>query len=237
VLRRVSPRRFARRWLERIGNALIGLGRAIYQSPAERRMGAWWAAGKADALVSDYDLDERSLIVELGGYKGQWTADAFAAFGCRIHVFEPVAEFAEAIRRRFARNPRIVVHQCALAAATGTAQIGLCREGSSLYDRGSLREEIRLVRAADWFDANGIGEVDLLEMNIEGAEYDLLEHLIDTGIIRRIRYLLVQFHDCVPDAARRLAALEQRLRATHEPQYQFPFLWESWRRLTSCPRS
>ena len=225
---RPFPRRLVRRWLERAGNALVALGKSVYESPWEQRMGVWWAADRA--LASDYDLDERSIVLDVGGYKGQWAADAFAAFGCTIHVFEPVAHFADVIARRFARNPRVFVHAFGLAAADGSAMIAVCDEGSSVFQRGSSREEIRLVRAADWLEANRIRDVDLMEINIEGGEYDLLEDLIETGVIRRIRYLLVQFHDFVPDAPRRMAEIQRRLRATHEPQYQYPFVWESWRR-------
>jgi hypothetical protein len=35
-----------------------------------------------------------------------------------------------------------------------------------------------------------IDHVDLVSMNIEGAEYNVLNRLIDTGSIKRINYIL-----------------------------------------------
>jgi hypothetical protein len=69
-----------------------------------------------------------------------------------------------------------------------------------------------------------------MKVNIEGGEYDLLDHLIESGLIQRVRWLQVQFHDFVPNAAERMRAIQDRLRATHEPEWQHEFVWESWRR-------
>ena len=48
-------------------------------------------------------------------------------------------------------------------------------------------------------DVLDIVKIDLLKLNIEGSEYELLDHLIDTGTIEIVESLLVQFHENVPD--------------------------------------
>ena len=58
----------------------------------------------------------------------------------------------------------------------------------------------------------------------------MLEHLIESGWILKIRDLQVQFHDFVPDAEKRMTAIQDQMRKTHELTYQFPFIWENWRR-------
>lgn len=68
-------------------------------------------------------------------------------------------------------------------------------------------------------------QVDLGKINIEGAEYELLEHLSSTG-----RDVQVQFHDFVPLAAERMARIQSGLGRTHRPTYQYRFVWENWRR-------
>ena len=69
-----------------------------------------------------------------------------------------------------------------------------------------------------------------MKVNIEGGEYELLEHLLDRALIGRIEHLQVQFHDFVPDAERRMKALQARLPLTHALEWQYEFVWESWRR-------
>jgi hypothetical protein len=75
---------------------------------------------------------------------------------------------------------------------------------------------------------HGIERIDLLKVNIEGGEYELLEHLIATGDIRKVRKLQVQFHDFVPDAIPRRARILQGLAQTHAQHWNFHFVWEEW---------
>jgi FkbM family methyltransferase len=196
------------------------------QNPALAR---WFADSGDRTLRLDYDLDGNSLVFDLGGYVGQWTSDIYSMYRCTIHVFEPVAEYAEGIRRRFSRNADIHLHQFGLAGCSQIASIGLDRDGSSILKPGRMVEEIELVRASDFLEQNAIGQIDLMKINIEGAEYDLLEHLIQFGVVLRIKNIQVQFHDFVPDAERRMRRIQADLARTHELTYQYPFVWENWR--------
>lgn len=202
---------------------------AVWTSPAEARVRPWFAAQGDTTLRLDYDLSPQSVVFDLGGYEGQWASDIFAMYCCQVYVFEPVPAFAERIRRRFRCNPKVHVFQFGLGARNETARIGLARDASSLYRSGADGPEVRLVSAADFLREHAIAVIDLMKINIEGGEYDLLDHLVSTGGIDRIRNLQVQFHDFVPDAQARMTAIQGRLAQTHEPTYQYPFVWENWR--------
>lgn len=197
----------------------------------ERAIEAWKAAGREE-LRFDYDLDESSLVVDAGGHVGQWTSDVVARFLCRVHVYEPVPGFAEQIRARFARNPLVTVHAVGLAGETRDVPIELRGTGSSIVGGNGVVPTVvvPLVRAADAFGEAGIDRVDLIKVNIEGAEYELLEHLSGAGWIPRIRYLQVQFHDIGQGSAERMRALQARLADTHDLMWRHELVWESWRR-------
>jgi hypothetical protein len=96
-------RRLAARLLSKAGTALSRMSGALWLPEGERRVRAWRAAG-GPARQFEYALDEHSLVLDLGGYEGQWTSDIVARYGCRVHVFEPVPEFAAAIAKRFAQT-------------------------------------------------------------------------------------------------------------------------------------
>jgi FkbM family methyltransferase len=184
-------------------------------------------------LRLEYDLDSTSVVVDVGGFEGQWASDIVAMYGCQVHVFEPVPAFAWRIRDRFAKNPLVVVHDYGLASADDTLTMSLSGDASSHVSRSAdASVRVRLCRAASVLDALSEPEIHLMKLNIEGAEFGLLEHLLDEGWIPRIRDLQVQFHDAVPDARRRAEAIRDRLRLTHEITYQYDFVWENWRRLT-----
>ena len=73
--------------------------------------------------------------------------------------------------------------------------------------------------------------IDLMKINIEGAEYDLLEHLIENKFVENIKDIQVQFHDFVPNAEARMKNIQAGLSKTHYLTYQYPFVWENWRKL------
>jgi FkbM family methyltransferase len=213
-----------------VANRLNRLGAALYRSPVERRVEPWFRQRGDKTFRVEYDLDQDSVVLDLGGYEGQWASDIFARYCCRVHVFEPVPEYAAAIRKRFAKNPKVRVHAVCLAAHDGTGEIVLSQDGSSLFRAGARGVPVALVEATAFLARHGINGISLMKINIEGGEYDLLEHLIATGTVGAIRDIQVQFHDFVPHAEERMRAIQQKLAETHALTYQFPFVWENWRR-------
>lgn len=222
-------RRFVRYRLQHLAAWLQGRARALWTSPAEARVAAWFAAQGDATLRLEYELSAGSMVFDLGGYKGQWASDIHAMYGCQVYVFEPVPAFAAQIARRFRRNPRVRVFDFGLAAQSGTCRMGLAQDGTSMFKPGSETVEARLVGLSEFLRTEGAGNIDLMKINIEGGEYALLEHMLDEGLAARVRNIQVQFHDFVPDAEARMAAIQQRLARSHELTYQFPFVWENWR--------
>ena len=84
---------------------------------AYREVLARWNADGGDSRFRfDYELTPESIVLDVGGYEGQWASDLYARQRCKIHIFEPVRDFADAIGARFSRNPDIDVHALALGA-------------------------------------------------------------------------------------------------------------------------
>jgi FkbM family methyltransferase len=180
----------------------------------------------------DFDLTEASTVFDLGGYEGDFASNMFCRYLSTVHVFEPVPAYCVQIRQRFVRNPRVHVHEVGLAGATRDAVLYPAQAGTSMFvDRMGAGDTvtIRLVRADDYIRELGVTGIDLMKINIEGGEYELLEHLLDTGWAERIRNVLVQFHEeVVPDAPERMRAIHERLARTHRATFQYEFVWENW---------
>ena len=147
---------------------------------------------------------------------------------CSIHVFEPVEEFADKIIKRFSKNKKIIVHKFGLSNKNKKDKIFLDDDASSIFKKKGESRDIVLVRAVDFMRENDIQSIDLIKINIEGGEYDLLEHLIDEGFVRNIKNIQAQFHDFVPNAEQRMVGIQQKLARTHSLSYQYPFVWENW---------
>lgn len=200
--------------------------RRDYRATVER----WYADGGDARYRFDYPLDHASLVLDLGGYEGQWADDLYARHPCRIQIFEPVERFADAISERFRTNADITVHRFALGARNRDEPISVCGASSSAYKRRADTETIRYVDVQDWFETNAIDSVQLMKINIEGGEYELLERMIETNLTRRVDNLQVQFHYFATDAAARMERIQSALETTHRPTYQYRFVWENWQR-------
>lgn len=196
----------------------------------DRQFARWRADAGDETLRMEYPLSRESLVLDLGGYRGQWASDLYARYGCRLEVFEPVPSFAEAIAARFRHNEDIRVHAFGLAGRTQTEQITVCEDGSSTFRSGAQQQSIELVDIATWFAEHPHDHVDLMKVNIEGGEFELLMRMIEADLMDRVTHFQIQFHNFVPDAAVRMDSILAALSKTHEPCYQYRFVWEGWSR-------
>ena len=193
--------------------------------------GQWVACSGDQTLRQEYEIAPGEVVVDLGGYQGQWASDIYARYRPRMFVFEPVPQFADNIRRRFRSNPDIEVVEAAVAAADGRMQIGVLGDASSSFAEREDMVDVAVLDFVTWWRGAGFDEIALLKINIEGGEYELLEHLVATGAVRKVRNVQVQFHHFVDDAEQRMLAIQEKLAATHERTYGFKWIWENWRRL------
>jgi FkbM family methyltransferase len=178
-------------------------------------------------------LAHGEVVIDLGGYQGQWASDLYARYRPKVYVFEPVPHFAELIRERFRGNGEIHLVQAAAGAADGRMEISVAADASSAFGHSHAMVEVRVLDFVAWWRSEGFAEIALLKINIEGGEYALLEHLIDTGAIRQVRDIQVQFHNFVPNAEAWMLAIQEKLARTHQRTYEFKFVWENWRRLAA----
>lgn len=142
-----------------------------------------WLADRGDDLLRSADLDERSLVVDVGAYRGKWLRDMREKYRCRCIGFEPL-DFGEV--------EGAIIHRKALSTRTGRSAISLEGDASTM-SRGEV--EIETLDAADFF---GEEEIDVLQINIEGHEYVLVPYLLEKNLLNRVRKLQIQFHKDMP---------------------------------------
>jgi FkbM family methyltransferase len=208
------------------------IGRMLYRPTPTRKDEAWGAfcdAGGEEMRFNYDSLDKDSIVFDLGGYEGQWASDIYGRFQSKIYLFEVHQPFYDKIKKRFQYNGDIKCYNFGLASKNGVAQISIDEVSTSAFKHSANMVEVNLTKASDFIAANDIKSISLMKINIEGAEYDLLEHLADSGVISIIQNLQIQFHDFVPDARALLEKVRVKLLKTHTPTYQFDFIWENWK--------
>lgn len=201
-----------------------------FPSELDKTLKRWRTDNGDYNLIPVHDLNEDSLVLDIGGFHGDFSAEIYARYSCNIRIFEPVPQSAEGIRKRFAKNPKIKVFEIGLGGHTSTESMSVNQYSSSVYRNvGKDTIAIKIMDIVDWLDSNGIDKVSLMKINIEGGEYELLERLLDSKYIRNTNEIQVQFHNFFPDARERMNRIQTRLSETHELTYQYPFIWENWK--------
>lgn len=161
------------------------------------------------------------IFLDVGGHYGEsldialdprWGFD-------KIYSFEPAQACLDLLRGF--RDARLTVVPTGLSNKRGSATLyGSGLLGASVYADKSQssthldEETIALVRATDWLLANTSADDRIyLKLNCEGSECDVLEDLLDSGVIDRMQSVYVDFDvRKIPSQAHRQESVEQRLR-------------------------
>ncbi len=222
----------------RLINALLRVfRREVLRDPFLLEIKRWFRDDGDNTLRLNYPLTKESVVWDLGGYHGDFAAEILRRYDCRVFLFEPVPKFHAQCITRFSGVSRVQCLPFGLSRTSGWFDISDSEDGSSFVRTGqkadTVRAEMRPVAAM--FDELKVDQVDLLKINIEGGEYDVIPALIEAGMMSRVRFLQVQFHDFIPNAHIKREQIRQCLADTHRELWNYPFVWECWERKLEIP--
>ncbi len=207
------------------GKSLVGNDAIQYQ-----RVKPWLKVKGDETLRLNYELNENSVVFDLGGYKGEFAEAIYNRYQAKIYVFEPILAFYTIIQNKFAATPKIIPFQYGLAGKDCSLPISMSDNSSSVFLKTAETETIQLKSIVDFIQTNAITKVDLIKINIEGGEYEVLESLIAANLIGVFENIQVQFHDFLfENTKERMQAIQAKLQETHNVTYQYEFVWENWK--------
>ncbi len=185
-----------------------------------------------EQLRYEYQLNPESIVLDIGGFEGDWAAGIYAKYQCWISVFEPVKEFYDIIKGKLQELRKVHIHNFGLGTKDETLNISLNGMSTSILitdeslvsgmaaRQVEIRDIVPLI-----FDSP---QIDLVKINIEGAEYDLLDHIIANGLQTKFGNIQIQFHMNVADHEARRQAIRSELAKTHHLTYDFAYTHENW---------
>lgn len=191
---------------------------------------AMWLLDNGETKRYDYNLNNESFIIDLGGYKGAWADSMYKRYECSILIFEPVKSFYEDIAEKFRYNKNITVRHSALGNENRTDMISVAGDAASIFT-GEKNEEINVIDIFEQFKFEGIKSVDLMKINIEGSEYEVLERMIESGMIDMVDNFQIQFHDFIPNCSQRRDFIINELSKTHKCDWSYTWVWENWSKI------
>ncbi len=212
--------------------AFLPIWRRIW-NPIEQLNGyqKYIASGGEDFFMDSIPTPLRGdKAVVLGGYLGE-SSIRLARLGYSVIAFEPVKDFADAILRR-ARKEAVNIEVVVAAALDHNRGVDLFIQGDeTTLALGDSKSDLRVasVDFADWLNSQG-EEIRLMEVNIEGAEFALLNLVIESGSIRRLNSIYIQFHNVQPQSSDEAEEIRSKLEVTHRQVWSFDWVWEKWER-------
>ena len=176
-----------------------------------------------------YELNEDSIVFDLGGYEGDWSAKIIEKYNCSAYIFEPVNEYYKKIVERFKDNKKVFVFNIGLSDKNGNIDIFYNGDSSSMVFKTSTSERIEIRNICDFLDEIKIKKIDVIKINIEGAEFDLLNEVIKKNYQTKFDNIQVQFHKMFDDSHEKRDIIRKKLSETHQLTYDYTFVWENWK--------
>jgi FkbM family methyltransferase len=145
-------------------------------------------------------LDGDSIVVDAGAHRGEFSRQLIEMYKCRCYLVEANPELARRLDVRGAQQTLAV----ALAAADGHSEFifrnnaeagSIARRAGEPAGGGRTRSvAVEAVSLATLMRRTGLGRIDLLKLDIEGAEFDLIAGASD-DLLASIGQITVEFHD------------------------------------------
>lgn len=183
--------------------------------------------GHNEVLFRDLELTSNSVVLEFGGYIGEFSEEILRRFDCQLHVFEPVQLFADSLEKRFEGNGKVSIYDYAVGLKQRDFFLVLDGEATSEF-RGSMGLPCS-IRSVDQTIIPRLPCIDLVAINIEGGEYELIPALHQAGTLNRVGQILIQFHRVGPNFDEKVAQIRAIIRETHTLEWRYDYVWEFWK--------
>jgi FkbM family methyltransferase len=204
----------------------------IQHDPFEITAKRWFRDHGDTTLRLNYPLSSDSIVFDVGAYRGDWSQAIMKRYHCNLFIFEPVPDFCQMLWSKFKDNLKAHVIMAGLYDHTGQQEITLGADRSSIFYEVSIQKiKIDVIDIAEFVAQNRISRIDLIKINIEGAEYRLLDRMIEQKVVQICTNIQVQFHLFYPNAVQLRDQIRAKLEKTHKLTYDYPFVWENWQKI------
>lgn len=186
----------------------------------------------------NYDLNNNSVVIDLGGYHGLWVDEILKKNNPNIPniiLVEPVPEFYNHLVTKYENNEKIKVMNVGVSTDNNetTKSLYLSNDGSSTNFGTNVKKtiQIKTLPIDKILSDNNINQVDLLQINIEGDEYELMEYMIESGIVNKFKNIQIQFHLGINNDVERRVNIQKNLISNgFKNKFDYPFVWEAWKK-------
>ncbi len=171
-------------------------------------------------------IQNGDICIDCGCNEGR-VSDVLLHKGAKVIGFEPHPELFELLSDKYKGCDQITLVQKAVWDRNTTMELYLQRvgkskvinlEGTTLFGErvDASVETMCRVDVIDLVDyIQGLGkQVKILKIDVEGAEFEIIGKIIDTGVFRSVDHIFCEMHPhFFPDGDERVSAIKARLSA------------------------
>lgn len=190
--------------------------------PEQKRI---WTENNLEHLRYEYDLNEKSVVYDIGACAGTFIKEIDRLYHCHIFAYEPINKYYNKLIKL--KSDKINIFNYIVSNNWLVSLIDVESESTESI----LNSNAHIAQSCECCDINDIlidDGIDLMKINIEGGEYDILEAITEDNL-KLIKNLQVQFHLVDEHSNKRRENIINKISKTHYPTYCYPFCWENWR--------
>ena len=160
-------------------------------------------------------LSKKAVVIDLGAFKGDFSKYISQQFQCKIFAIEanPIV-FPETYH-----DKNVIKFNKAITDKNGIIRFYLANnpEGNSIFqshrDANGSFVEVEGITLSSFLAEQGIKYVDILKVDIEGAEIQLFNNLDDI-VLNKIGQITIEFHDFITelDITQEVLSIKNRLK-------------------------
>jgi FkbM family methyltransferase len=197
-----------------IGNALIRFAKDGYD----------------DLLYREHNLVAGQSVLVLGAYKGSSIQEWIDRYPVKVYAVEPVKEYIDVLLRKYAKNKSLEIFPFAVGNKSEEIEINLDEYSTSTFIDSKNKRRIQKYDIVGYLKSLEIFPT-VLEINIEGGEYEVMERLITSGTLSKIETLVIQFHNYNIECEFNRARIRLELSKTHQCVFNYEWIWERWEKM------
>lgn len=148
--------------------------------------------GGDTVIFKNIILNKDSVIIDGGGFNGEFTDEILKKNFHKIYIYEPDTNFYNDLQKKYKFEKKVEILNLALFNNDQIITLSENSNASSIMENSEYGTKVKAADISKEFEK--YENIDLLKLNIEGAEYDVISRLIETQEIDKVKYLLVQFH-------------------------------------------
>ena len=194
-----------------------------------REAGALWNKHDGNnTLAINYNLDENSKVIDLGGFHGLWADQIIVKYNPNITLVEPIPEYYSYLVNKFKNNPKVSILNYGISTLNYDGELYLNGDGTSKFIETAQTIPVKFITMLELFNKIGGGQIDLIQINIEGEEYPLLESMLEDDSILNFNNIQIQYHTFIENALERKLKIQERMLENFNKNYDYPFIFEGW---------